>query len=151
VALTALNHVQIGADVSESTHLADLVTRVMTGDPWHGPNVEVLIHDLTPEEALHHPVPGGHSIWELVKHMTGWAREVQARLEGGEAGEPAAGDWPPLPSPPNAAAWAHDRRALFAAHESLALAIRRTTPEMLDTPVVDLSVTAPPEPACRST
>lgn len=109
----------------------------MAGDPWHGPNVEALLHDLTPEEALQHPLPGGHSVWELVLHMTGWAREVQARLEGRSAGEPTEGDWPDVPAPPNAAAWARDRRALFAAHDSLATAIRAVRPAVLETPVVD--------------
>ncbi|MGE0359368.1 MAG: DinB family protein [Vicinamibacterales bacterium] len=123
--------------MTEPAHLADLLTRVMTGDPWHGPNVDRLLDGLTSEEAVQRPVPGGHSIWELVLHMTGWAREVEARLAGAAAGEPPAGDWPDEPSPPDAAAWARDRRALFAAHESLATAIRRVTPAMLDSPVVD--------------
>lgn len=109
----------------------------MAGDPWHGPTVEALLHDLTPEEALQRPVAGAHSIWELVLHMTGWAREVQERLEGRAAGEPAAGDWPEPSAPGSAAAWARDRRALFAAHEALATAIRRVTPADLETPVVD--------------
>ena len=52
---------------------------------------------LTAGDAIRTPVPGGHSIWELVLHMTGWALEVQARLDDAEAGEPAAGDWPSVP------------------------------------------------------
>ncbi len=136
LAPAALNHVQIGAAVAASDQLADLVTRVMTGDPWHGPNVATLLDDVTAAEAAATPVPGLHSIWQLVLHMTGWAREVHARLDGAPAGEPAAGDWPEPPSP-TASAWARDRKALFAAHEALAAAIQRVAPAGLDTPVVD--------------
>lgn len=120
----------------EPERLADLVTRIMTGDPWHGANVHALLQDVTPGEAARTPVPGAHSIWALVLHMTGWAQEVQARLAGGVAGEPAAGDWPAVPAP-TAAAWDRDRQALVAAHAALAAAIRRTPATRLDEPVVD--------------
>ncbi|MGD9902387.1 MAG: DinB family protein [Vicinamibacterales bacterium] len=122
--------------MSETADLADLLARVMTGDPWHGSNVESLLDDLTPEEAAARPIAGGHSVWELVLHMTGWAGEVQARLDGRPAGEPPSGDWPTAPTPA-AAAWARDRRALVAAHEALAAAIRATDPAELTRPVVD--------------
>ncbi len=122
--------------MSEPDRLADLVDRVMTGDPWHGPTVRALVHDLTPDEAARTPLPGAHSIWELVLHMTGWAREVQARLDGGTAGEPVAGDWPAPPEPTDAA-WERDRRVLFEVHAALAAAIRRAPAAVLDQPVID--------------
>jgi uncharacterized damage-inducible protein DinB len=122
--------------MSESDRLADLVDRVLTGDPWHGPNVLTLVQDLTPDEAARTPMPGAHSIWALVLHMTGWAREVHARLAGSAAGEPAAGDWPAVPSP-SADAWERDRRVLFEVHSALAAAIRRAPPAMLEQPVID--------------
>src|SRR5262245_2967658 len=122
--------------MSESARIADLLDRVVGGDPWHAGNVRVLLDGLTADEAARFPIPGGHSIWQIVLHMTGWAREVRSRLAGGAAGEPAAGDWPPVPEA-GAAAWDHDRRNLFAAHAELAAAIRRAAPEILEQPVVD--------------
>ncbi len=136
LARTGRNHVQIGAGVSESIRLAALVDRVIAGDPWHGSDVRSLLEDVTPDEAARHPVADAHSIWELVLHMTGWTREVQARLEGGAAGEPAAGDWPAPPAP-SAAAWDRDRRALYDAHAALVTAIQRVTDATLIAPVVD--------------
>ena len=68
--------------------------------------------------------------------MTGWAREVQARLDGAPAGEPAAGDWPAVPAVTEAA-WRRDRDTLFEVHAALAAAIRRTPPARLDEPVID--------------
>jgi uncharacterized damage-inducible protein DinB len=81
-------------------------------------------------------VPRAHSIWELVLHMTGWADEVRARLEGREAGEPAAGDWPPLPEE-TPEAWSRSVAALEASHRALARAIRAAGDGALDAPVID--------------
>ena len=122
--------------MSEPARLADLMDRVMTGDPWHAGNVRALLDGVTAEDAVRTPVPGAHSIWQLVLHMTGWAREVHARLEGAAAGEPPAGDWPEV-SEAGSAAWDRDRRTLLDVHAALAAAIRRTPAERLDEPVVD--------------
>jgi uncharacterized damage-inducible protein DinB len=122
--------------MSETVHLADLLDRVMTGDPWHGSNVETLLHGLSAAEAARKPLAYGHSVWELVLHMTGWAREVRARLDGAPAGEPPDGDWPAVRDF-SEAAWVRDRAALFGAHAELSAAIRRTAASALDQPVVD--------------
>ena len=80
-----------GADrmVAEVNQGGDLVERVVEGDPWHGPNVVALLDGVSARDAAAEVVPGAHSIWQLVLHMTGWTREVRARLEGEAAGEPA--------------------------------------------------------------
>ena len=122
--------------MSESDRIADLVERVITGDPWHGSNLQALLADLTPEQALRKPVRNGHSIWELVLHMTGWAGEVRRRLGGVSAGTPPEGDWPTPPTP-TAADWDRDRQRLFAVHAELAAAIRSADPATLDAPVLD--------------
>ncbi len=66
--------------MGEAARLADLVERVVEGDPWHGSNVVTLLTGLSATDAAAHVMPGAHSIWELVVHMTGWTREVLARL-----------------------------------------------------------------------
>jgi uncharacterized damage-inducible protein DinB len=121
--------------MAEPALLADLLDRVMTGDPWHAGNVHTLLEGLSAEDAARTPVLT-HSIWHLVLHMTGWAREVQSRLDGAPAGEPATGDWPAVPEVTEAA-WHRDRAALFAVHAALAAALRRTPPHRLDEPVID--------------
>jgi hypothetical protein len=122
--------------MSEPTRLADLLDRVMTGDPWHAGSVWSVLETVTAVDAVRTPVQGAHSIWQLVLHMTGWAREVQARLEGAAAGEPAAGDWPDI-ADTTQVAWERDRRTLFEVCTALAVAIRRTPPATLDEPVID--------------
>lgn len=120
----------------EVDRLADLVARVVEGDPWHGSNVVSLLDGLTADAASAQVVPGAHSIWELVAHMIGWTREVQARLDGAAAGEPVSGDWPSLPAP-TPAAWKAAVEDLVTSHRALAAAIRAAGDEALDTPVRD--------------
>jgi uncharacterized damage-inducible protein DinB len=120
----------------ETTRIAELITRVMTGDPWHGSNVEQILNGVTPEQAAIRPPNGAHSIWELVVHMTGWAREVTARLGGRAAQEPEAGDWPTTGAA-TADRWRDAQSALFAAHRDLVSALQQLDEAALDRPVVD--------------
>jgi hypothetical protein len=137
LALAALKYVQIGSQaMSETERIADLVDRVMTGDPWHGPNVRTVLDGVSAADAARRPVPSAHSMWELVRHMTGWAHEVRARLDGAAAGEPDGGDWPAIDDT-SEAAWVGDCAALFAAHAALAAALRAMPPSALAEPVLD--------------
>ncbi|MEZ5419486.1 MAG: DinB family protein [Vicinamibacterales bacterium] len=120
----------------EVERLADLVERVIDGDPWYGTNVVSLLDGVSAAEAARQAVPGGHSIWELVLHMTGWCDEVRARLDGAPAGEPASGDWPVV-GDVSPAAWTAAVAALVASHRGLADAVRQSGEAALDAPVVD--------------
>jgi uncharacterized damage-inducible protein DinB len=86
--------------------------------------------------AAAHPIPGVHSIWELVLHMTGWATEAGARLAGEAAGEPKGGDWPAVDDL-SGAAWTRAVEALVASHQTLAAAVRACDDGVLDTAVRD--------------
>jgi uncharacterized damage-inducible protein DinB len=49
------------------------------------------------ETAAARPIPGAHSIWELVHHLTVWLDVPRRRVEGRQAIEPTpAEDWPPV-------------------------------------------------------
>jgi len=120
----------------EAERLADLVERVVEGDPWQGSSDMGLLDGLSAQAAARHVVPGAHSIWELVLHMTAWCDEVRARLGGAPAAEPAAGDWPAAVEV-SAAAWASAVQGLVAAHRDLAATLRRLGDHGLETPVVD--------------
>jgi hypothetical protein len=55
--------------------------------------------------AAAHPIPGSHSIWELVLHVQAWLAETARTVTGGTyqtlKGE---ADWPPV-ADPSEAAW----------------------------------------------
>jgi uncharacterized damage-inducible protein DinB len=83
-----------------------------------------LLRDVDAGQAARRPVGGGHSIWEIVLHLTAWQREVARRLEGEPPGLPAEGDWPPAPEP-TPAAWRQAVESLAGATQALALAAGR--------------------------
>lgn len=120
----------------ENTNIAELVERVVTGDPWHGSNVEQLLRGVSAQDAARRAVPGAHTMWELVLHMTGWAREVRARLEGRAAQEPSDGDWPAV-GPVSEERWAEAKANLLKAHDELTQAIVAMDTRSLDQPVQD--------------
>jgi uncharacterized damage-inducible protein DinB len=81
--------------------LADQWRRSCWSDPWHGSSLGALLRDVDAGTAAAHPIAGGHSIWEVVLHLTAWTDEVARRLEGHAPAMPLAGDWP---APPESAA-----------------------------------------------
>lgn len=83
--------------------LADQWRRSCWSDAWHGSSLGALLRDVDAETAAAHPIAGGHSIWEVVLHLTGWTDEVARRLEGSAPAIPAAGDWPDGPEATDAA------------------------------------------------
>ena len=105
-----------------NAELADEVRRAQSGDAWHGPAVGELVHGVTAVEAAAHPVPGAHSIWEIVLHVTAWRQEVARRLITGHLAPPAAGDWPHMPAV-GEAAWSAAVAGLEAATEAVIAAL----------------------------
>jgi uncharacterized damage-inducible protein DinB len=92
------------------------------GEPWYGTSRTTLLRGVSAARALEHPVNGGHSIWELVLHMTAWTEEVHRRLDGTPPQAPARGDWPAV-SVTTERAWRSAREALALAHHALAESI----------------------------
>ena len=79
---------------SEIDRIIDELEREHQGDPWHGSPLRAILHGITHVHAAAKPIPAGHSIWELVLHITAWKGEVRRRLSGAPSGEPQEGDWP---------------------------------------------------------
>jgi len=103
---------------SESSRLVDQLQRAHDGDAWHGSPLMAVLAGVTHEQAVRRLPNDGHSIWELVLHVTGWRTEVARRATGEPAAEPPAGDWPDV-GDPTAARWADALAALGASHQRL--------------------------------
>lgn len=83
--------------MSELQRIDDQLRRMFEGDPWHGPSLTALLEGVDAETAAARPLPGAHSIWELVVHMTVWLEIPRQRIEGRRAIEAAPEeDWPPV-------------------------------------------------------
>lgn len=81
--------------MSEIERIDDQFRRAFEGPAWSGPAVRELLADVVAKEAAAKPLPGMHSIWEIVLHISAWNRAVRRRLEGEVILElPAEEDWP---------------------------------------------------------
>jgi hypothetical protein len=103
--------------------LAQQVRLAHDGPAWHGPALAENLESVTAVEAAARPLPGAHSIWEIVLHLTAWAGEVQRRLGGGAPAAPAEGDWPAV-GPVSGESWRDAQRELRRVHEELAESVR---------------------------
>jgi uncharacterized damage-inducible protein DinB len=110
---------------SEVSRLVDQLESEHGGEPWHGTSLVGILTGITHEQAAARPLPGAHTIWELVLHITAWKNEARQRLHGGPAGDPSEGDWPRPPATPSADAWRQALDALEEAHRALVDTITR--------------------------
>jgi len=95
---------------------------IYDGDPWHGLPITAVLNDVNAGTAARRSIEHGHTIWELVLHMTGWTREVASRVRGNDAANPPE-DWPSQPATPTESAWRAAQGDLRAAHADLISAV----------------------------
>ena len=122
---------------SIAAQLSNHIKRTVAGPMWHGPSLDELLASVSSEQAAARPIPGAHSIWEIVLHVTAWAEIAFARLHGQRTGDPAPDeDWPPVPGPdPTSGSDADWHAALARLRESyraLATDTRRLEPSAFD-------------------
>lgn len=116
--------------------LASLIRRTVHGPMWHGPALVEVLDGLGAADAARHPVPGAHSVWELVLHTAAWAEIAHDRLRGTARVDLKDDEnFPPVPRA-DEASWSRARQGLIDAYESLAADVRVLTPERLAEPVM---------------
>jgi uncharacterized damage-inducible protein DinB len=82
--------------MSEINRILDQMDRAFSGEAWHGPDLTQLLNGISAEDASKHPVPGAHSIWEIVNHIAAWNTIVQHKSKGEPIEVTAEMDWPPV-------------------------------------------------------
>ena len=85
--------------VSEAARIADQLRRAFYGSAWHGPALVELLKDVDATTAAAKPLPGVHSIWELVLHVSAWDGAGFERLAGHKCQPSGAQNFPPVPQP----------------------------------------------------
>jgi uncharacterized damage-inducible protein DinB len=108
----------------EPARLANRIKRTVTGPMWHGPSLAEVLDGVTHEQASARPLPGAHTIWEIVLHVAAWAEISGARLRGERiADPPKEEDWPP-PGASTEAEWTAAKERLLESHRTLAHDVR---------------------------
>ena len=103
----------------EIARIDDELSRAYNGEPWHGPSLREVLRGVSAEAAATRPVPGGHSIWEIVVHLAAWDEVVTRRITESRAVEaPDGGNFPPVTGS-GPAAWAEALAELDRRHQEL--------------------------------
>lgn len=114
--------------MSELTHTLNQLQRAFEGDAWSGPSLLATLEGLSAAQAAAHPLPGAHSIGELVCHLTTWAATVAQRIIQQQSVPTVAADWPEFPAGAGEEVWQLALQELRAAHQHL-LAVAAALPE----------------------
>jgi uncharacterized damage-inducible protein DinB len=121
----------------ELDRIAEQLERAFNGDAWYGPSVRTSLEGVDAKMATTRAVPAGHTIYELVLHMTSWTREVARHLRVGVARDPEQGDWP-VATVADDAAWETIITALDAANTDLLQVIATLDDAVLDQCIGDV-------------
>lgn len=97
--------------MNEVDRTLEQLERSRRGGAWHGPALEEVLSGVDAAAAAARPIPDGHTIWELTRHIATWQDVVRRRLAGEEAVPSERDDWPPVDDT-SEAAWEAARGAL---------------------------------------
>jgi uncharacterized damage-inducible protein DinB len=118
--------------MTEITRILDQFRRTYNGDAWHGTPLRGILNGISAEQAMMRPLANGHTIWELVLHITAWEGEVLRRLQTGSMAMPEEGDWQEVHDG-SETAWKAALKRLADVHAALEQEIMRTTDDRLET------------------
>jgi uncharacterized damage-inducible protein DinB len=126
----------------EMMRLEEQLRLAFEGEAWHGPSVLETLEGVSAEQADRHPIPGAHSIWELVLHIGSDYALVLRRLAGDGRPLTPEEDWPSCP-PATAESWQQAVEAIRRLNQRLLEAVRAFPAERLDEPLCpEVSYTA---------
>lgn len=104
------------------------------GSAWHGPALNELLTGVTAAQAAAHPLPGLHSIWELVNHLAAWEAIVRQRLRGEEVSNvPDETNFPPV-TDASESAWQAVLQQAAAINQTLRDTLQAAGDERLNEP-----------------
>lgn len=119
----------------QTESLADLLERTFRGGAWHGPAVAEALAGVDAAAAARRPLPGAHTIWEIVRHLTVWNEVPRRRIDGEPLQNlPAERDWPTA-GEMSEPAWRAALAALEESHAALHARVRDLSDAQLDDPV----------------
>ncbi len=91
--------------MSGSLRIKRQLETAFQGPAWHGPSLMENLKGVTAGMAAAKPVPGAHSVWQIVNHLVAWQKMAIATIDGSPyASLKDDADWPPVVSN-NAGNW----------------------------------------------
>jgi uncharacterized damage-inducible protein DinB len=89
----------------ETERISDQAQKMFHSGAWHGPSLREVLAGVDAGMAAAHPIPGAHSIWELVLHLIATQAILLRRIRGESAGLEDEEFWLTVP-PVSESAWA---------------------------------------------
>ena len=111
--------------------LLDQLNRAFGGEAWHGPALRNLLDGVTEKQANAKPIRTGHSILELVVHITAWIDAVARRVGGEIVDSKSVVDWADVTK----TTWKRAVEDLEKAESRLSDAVARLSTDDLEKPV----------------
>jgi len=133
-------HEKENRTMAEVERILDQFRRAFDGEAWHGPSLLSLLSDVSATQAVSHPIPSAHSIWELVLHIAAWERACRRRLQGDKAQLSDVENFPPI-SDSSEQAWERAKQELIQTHRELLEVIASVDDSRLDEPIISDSTT----------
>lgn len=119
---------------TECNRIADQLVSTLNGEAWYGDCLREILKGVTATQALSHPIPSAHSIWEMVLHVEAWCKLAEGAMQGvpipAWATMPKEMDWPPVAGS-GEQAWQQAVTSFFATHLKLVEAIKSFEDERL--------------------
>ena len=112
----------------------DDIQRSIEGESWQGPSIREILEGVGAADAAAHPIAGGHSIWELLLHVTAWVRACNSRVRGNVTELSGETDWPPVKDA-GESAWEAAFEDLRRSAAELTATLRALRDDDLDGPV----------------
>jgi hypothetical protein len=118
---------------NETYRICQQLAQAFDGNAWHGPSVREILTDVDPRVAAAHPVPGAHSIWEIVLHLVSTQQVLLRRLDGDKSAInlPHAEEWPAV-TEMDETGWRNTLEKLVAGDRVLRDRIAAFPPDQLD-------------------
>jgi uncharacterized damage-inducible protein DinB len=117
--------------IDELTRIEEQVRLAFEGEAWHGPAVLETLAGVNAEAAMAHPIPGAHSIWEIVLHLAATYKLVLQRIAGRSGSLTPEQDWPAVGTP-NPEHWNEAVQELRRLNREVRTAILAFAEERLD-------------------
>lgn len=122
--------------MKETDRIRDQLRRAFEGDAWHGPGLMEILQNVTASQAAARPIPGVHSIWELVVHIQAWEGAGRRRLQGDRAELPDEEDWTVI-NDTSDEAWEKTLNNLREGNRRLSEAIAAVDDARLEEPILE--------------
>jgi len=117
--------------MSEIDRILNHYDEVLRGAAWHGDPMWQILKGISAEMAARRPLPGAHTIWEIVMHMIFWEEVATERLAGRRAGLVEERNFPPMPGHTEEA-WSKTLDQLRASNHSFRQALSQLDAAKLD-------------------